>query len=245
MISLYLACGPEERDALIAELWERGTLGIVELPSGVRAWFATSGGLEDLADRYEGDLISEPDEDWVARTERSFPPLEIGQRFWLAPPWNRDEAPPGRMRLEMTPGMACGTGWHACTQMCLEAMERYVRPGASVLDVGVGSGILTVAARLLGAGRAIGCDIDSQAARIAREKIGGDVFLGGPNAVRSAAFDVVAANISASAIDVLFADLRRAAAPAGRLILSGFRRGEADYAGLEWDERDGWMCVVL
>ncbi len=72
----------------------------------------------------------------------------------------RQPTPPGRLRLEIYPGMACGTGRHPATQLCLQAIERYVRPGARVLDVGSGSGILSDAARLMGAASVIGCDID-------------------------------------------------------------------------------------
>lgn len=104
MISVYLQCGPEENDRLIAELWDRGTLGIIELPSGVRAWFETAGGLDNLIDHYDGELLPEPDEDWEERTRSSFPPLAIGERFWLAPPWNTGAPPPGRLRLEINPG---------------------------------------------------------------------------------------------------------------------------------------------
>lgn len=245
MISLYLQCEPEERDALIADLWERGTLGVIELPAGLRAWFETVGGLDDLIDRFDGELIAEPEEDWVKRTERSFPPLEIGSRFWLAPPWHRVPAPAGRIRLEVNPGMACGTGWHPCTQMCLEAMERYVETGASVLDVGVGSGILSVAARLLGAVRVVACDTDPESVAIARERIGGNLFIGSADAVRSFAFDIIVANISAEAVGILLPEFRRAVRANGRLILSGFHAFDAHDPAIDSLERDGWICLVL
>lgn len=244
MISVYLECGPEDTDNLIAELWERGTLGVVELPSGVRAWFEHASGLEDLIRRYDGDVAEEPEEGWEQRTRESFPPLAIGERFWLAPPWNTDPPPAGRMRLEINPGQACGTGWHPCTQMCLEAMERHVRRGDAVLDVGAGSGILSAAARLLGAGRVIACDIDLEAVAAARELAGGNVFVGSADAVRTGGFDVVVANISAAVVTDLMPELRRAAAPGGRLILSGFQERRELEGELEAMEREGWLCVI-
>jgi ribosomal protein L11 methyltransferase len=244
MISVYLECGPEEKDNLIAELWERGTLGVIELSSGVRAWFENAAGLEDLLRRYDGDIAEEPEEDWEERTRRSFPPLAIGERFWLAPPWNADPTPPGRMRLEINPGQVCGTGWHPCTQMCLEAMERHVRQGDAVLDVGAGSGIVGAAARLLGAGRVIACDIDAEAAAAARELAGGNVFIGSADAVGAGVFDVVVANISAAVIARLMPELRRAAVREGLLILSGFREAPEFERAIEENERDGWRCVV-
>src|ERR1700691_2629248 len=91
----------------------------------------------------------------------AWPPLCVGERFYLVAPWHAAvQAPAGRMRLEIYPGMACGTGRHPATQLCLQAIERYVKPGAQVLDVGSGSGILSDAARLLGAGVVIACDVD-------------------------------------------------------------------------------------
>ncbi len=244
MISVYLECGPEDKDDLVAELWDRGTLGIMELASGVRAWFENASGLDDLIGRYDGDVAEEPEEDWEERTRRSFPPLAIGERFWLAPPWNTDPPPAGRMRLEINPGQACGTGWHPCTQMCLEAMERHVCRGDVVLDVGAGSGILSAAARLLGAGRVIACDIDAEAAAAARDLAGGNVFIGSADAVRAGAFNVIVANICAAVVTKLMPELRRAAAPGGRLIFSGFREPAEIEGVIEENERDGWRCVV-
>ena len=74
-------------------------------------------------------------------------PMLAGERFFLVPPWCDDPAPPGRLRLEIYPGMACGTGRHPATQLCLEALERTVRPGMTLVDVGTGSGILSAGAR--------------------------------------------------------------------------------------------------
>ncbi len=243
MISVYLECDPEQQDELIAELNERGTLGILETGAGIRAWFEEGVHLDDLIRRFDGELLQEDEQDWVQRTQDSFPPLEIGQRFWLAPPWNQDPPPPGRIRLEINPGAACGTGWHQCTQMCLEAMERHVRAGDRVLDVGVGSGILSVAAGLLGASAVFGCDIDIDAVAIAGERLGGRVFAGTVDAVRAASADVIVANISAPVVTALLTEFRRV----GRrvLILSGFASLPPQLGTLEILEREGWQCVVL
>ncbi len=242
MISLYLECGASQQDVVIAELYERGTLGVLELGSGLRAWFDDSVDIQDLVIRYDGEILAEDEQDWAQRTRDSFPPIAIGERFWLVPPWNGDPAPPGRMRLEINPGSACGTGWHQCTQMCLEAMERYVRKGFSVLDVGTGSGILAVAADLLGARLVIGCDVDLDAVRVARERVGDGVFAGTANAVCDAAFDVVVANISAPVVTALLPELRRVGR--GVLILSGFSEGMMLPTAIEINERDGWRCIV-
>ena len=242
MISVYLECAPGERDVLIAQLHERGTLGVLELRSGLRAWFEDGAEISDLVARYDGAVLAESDEDWVRRTRESFPPVAIGERFWLVPPWNEDPPPAGRMRLEINPGLACGTGWHQCTQLCLEALERHMRPGDAVLDVGTGSGILIAAADLLGAGRAAGCDVDCDAVVIARERVGIRVFAGSADAVRDGAFDVVVANISAAVVAALLPDLRRVCR--GLLIVSGFSSTPAILNVLEVLDRDGWQCVI-
>lgn len=246
MISVYLECDPSELDTLVAELHDRGTRGVIELASGVRAWFDSAAGLDDLVRRYDGEIQNEHNEDWVHRTQDSFPAIPVGRRFWLAPPWNRDPAPGNRIRLEINPGLACGTGWHPCTQLCLEALERYVRPDSAVLDVGTGSGILTVAAKLLGAGRTIACDRDADAAAAARERLGESiVFAGSADAVRSGAFDIVVANISAPIIDAILPDLHRVARAEGVLILSGFENPPSiDKDIVESLERDEWKCLI-
>lgn len=244
MLSLYVQCEPDERDQLVLELWQRGTLGIAELGSGLRAWFEDNVELGDLIARYDGLLDHEPDQDWVRRTQDSFPPLAIGQRFWLVPPWNTGPPPPGRVRLEINPGLACGTGWHPCTQMCLQALERYLKPGATVLDVGAGSGILMVAARLLEAGPVIGCDIDPDAVLIARHGAGGEVFVGSADAIGPATVDVLVANISADAVRTLRREFERVVRPGGRLILSGFTDPEPFPYEIDRLTRDGWQCVV-
>jgi ribosomal protein L11 methyltransferase len=246
MISVYLECGAAELDVLLADLQERGTLGVIELGSGVRAWFESAAGLEDLVARFDGVVQDEPEVDWVRLTEESFPALEVGERFWLAPPWNVDPAPAGRARLEINPGLACGTGWHPCTQLCLAAMERYVGAGDAVLDVGTGSGILSAAAGLLGAGLVVGCDVDEAAVAVARERLGSGVFCGSVEAVRSGMFDVVVANISAPVLERIEGDLRRVCRKGGVLVVSGFQNApELGTDPLEVLERDGWRCLVL
>ena len=169
MFSLEIDCDPEDRDLLIAELWEQGSAGIVELnPETVRSFFEGSLSRSVLLRMFPGARLREEEErDWVQSSRDLLQPMEVGQRFFLVPEWRDDPAPAGRFRIVINPGMAFGTGVHETTRLCLEALENFLRPGMRVLDVGTGSGILAKAARLLGAGTVIACDTDPVAVEIA------------------------------------------------------------------------------
>jgi ribosomal protein L11 methyltransferase len=223
MFSLEIECDPEDRDLLVAELWEQGSAGIVELsPARVRAFFEDAADREGLLQLFPGSAWrNEEQRDWVQSARDLLQPMEVGARFFLVPEWRDDPAPPGRFRITVNPGMAFGTGVHETTRLCLEALERIVRPGIAVLDVGTGSGILARAARLLGAAKVYACDIDPVAVAIA-----GNGFIGSVNAVASASADVIVANISPEAIMELAPDLLRVLQPGGMLLASGFETRE-------------------
>src|SRR5215831_2815552 len=144
MFSLEIECDPDDRDLLIAELWEHGSEGIVELsPDTVRAFFDDSADRRALRSQFPGAREREEEQrDWVQSARDLLQPMRVGQRFFLVPEWRDDPAPDGRFRITINPGLAFGTGVHETTQLCLEALEEYVRPGVTVLDVGTGSGIL-------------------------------------------------------------------------------------------------------
>lgn len=229
MFSIEIECPPETLDMLIAELWAEGSAGIVELEGGrLRAFFEDQAHRAALIERFHAvSWRLEEQRDWVAVSRAGFEPLLVGNRFFLVPEWRDDPAPEGRFRIVVNPGMAFGTGRHETTQLCLEALEDYVRPGTTMLDVGTGAGILAQAAALLGASPVWACDIDAEALAIARGNAGPNLFAGSVNAVRSRSVGLIAANISPEAIRRLMPELLRCRHPDGVALLSGFERHEA------------------
>jgi ribosomal protein L11 methyltransferase len=233
MFSLELRVAPAENDLLVAELWERGSLGIIELDEArVRAFFEDEAGCDSLMARFaahDPQYRQEEQRDWVAFSREQSQPILAGSRFFLVPEWRDDPAPPGRFRIAVNPGMAFGTGVHETTQLSLEALERHVRPGSTVLDVGTGSGILAQAAELLGAAAVYACDIDPTAVEVARAKLPpGRIFVGSADAVLTRAADILVANISPEAAIALAPEFRRALRPGGVALVSGFEAGEVE-----------------
>ena len=229
MVSVLITVDPPGLEDLIAELYDAGTLGIVESDGHVEAFF------EDAAVAQQfGQPRASGHVDWVKETQDAWPPILVGEKFFVVAPWRTEPTPPGRFRIVINPGLQCGTGQHPCTRLCLEAMERMIQPGDSVLDVGSGSGILSRAARMLGAGRVVACDIDPDAgfAEALSDRISGTVpfFVGSAESVRPGAFDIVVANISEAVMEELKPELERVA---NRRILSGFQDGNGE-----------WTCVT-
>ncbi|MBC7927091.1 MAG: 50S ribosomal protein L11 methyltransferase [Bryobacteraceae bacterium] len=247
--SLTLSISTDGRDELIADLWEARTTGITEDTDWVRAFF-DEGADKDLLlrqfDNYAPHLEIEEDYDWVAHSQSMWQPIAVGQRFWLTPDWRDDPVPEGRIRLQMRPGMACGSGEHPASQLCLQALERVVRSGSSVLDVGTGSGILADAALLLGAGFVIGCDEDDEATVIARQNVPEACFFtGSVQSVKDRSVDVVVANLNAATVQMLGSDLGRIAKTA--LIVSGFPEDDEPELPRPVRERltlNGWICLI-
>lgn len=123
-------------------------------------------GLEE----YEPQTVSLREEDWATSWQKYYQPIPVGRRIYIVPDWMRGRpVPEGRTPLYLNPGLTFGTGSHASTQLCLEGVEENTIPGRDVLDLGCGSGILSIAALCLGAGSAVAVDIDPKAVDVAYE----------------------------------------------------------------------------
>lgn len=108
-------------------------------------------------------------EDWINNWKKYFKPINIGNNLLIRPIWENSFNGDGKTVINLEPGLAFGTGSHETTKLCLEILEKYVKKGVDVLDVGCGSGILSVASLLLGAKSALGIDIDEMSVKTARE----------------------------------------------------------------------------
>ena len=167
-----------------------------------------------------------PDRDWGEEWKKGLGPITVG-RIFLRPSWVDAAPPSGSAEVVLDPGMAFGTGTHATTSLCLSAIDDFLarRPGASVLDVGTGSGLLAIAARKLGAGRVAANDNDPVAVSVAGENAarnGAPLELtGDPVEAIPGAFDLVVANILANVLVDLAHGLARKTAPGGELVLAG------------------------
>ncbi len=199
-----------DEDALSAGL--RAALELDELP----AWR-----VETLADRA-----------WEREWLRDFHPMRFGQRLWVCPTGSVVEDPDAVV-LDMDPGLAFGTGTHATTALCLEWLDAARIAGRRVLDYGCGSGILAIAALLLGAGEATATDIDPQAltatrANAARNDVAGRLGVAAPDELGDTAFDVVLANILAAPLAALAPRLAGLTRGGGEIVLSGILASQAD-----------------
>ena len=221
------------------------------------------------------ESVDVPDENWAARSQASLSAVRVGN-IVVAPPWDVPAGPQNRTRpteredqtgattdgdliLVIQPSMGFGTGHHATTRLCLAALQRLELAGRSVIDVGTGSGVLAIAASLLGSNPVVGIDDDADAIASARENLdlnaGAKVTLAVAD-LRSASpmlADVVVANLTGGLLIAAAPTLQRQAVPNGRLVLSGLMTTEEQdvlAAFSSWHlehraEEDEWVCVTL
>lgn len=198
--------------------------------------------------------------DWENNWKKYFKPMPVGNKLLIRPIWEDEYEAGDRAVIHLEPGLAFGSGTHDTTRLCLESIENYAGKGKTMLDIGCGSGILSVCGLLLGADSAVGVDIDALAVKTAREngKTNGfeepqyKVLQGSLTDKVSGTFDIIAANIVADIIVILCNDVKKYLNPDGIFITSGIiepRENDVLEAfeknGLEViarHESGGWLC---
>jgi ribosomal protein L11 methyltransferase len=283
--AVSITLDPDSADAVANFLWEAGAVGVVEEEASgrarLRAFFppgsdpaltgprvsAYLGALRQLAEPAAPatvEITTVPDEAWADAWREHFRPLRVGRRLLVAPPWDVPSAADGRVVVVIEPGRAFGTGSHATTRGCLELLERGVAATAPsrALDVGTGSGILAIAAALLGVPAVVALDVDpdavtAAAANAARNGVAGRVRV---EPIDAASFPgppapLVLANLLGTTLVALAPELARACATPGQLVAGGLLAPEAPavtaafaphgFAVADSVEDEGWASLRL
>jgi len=202
------------------------------------------------------------EEDWAESWKAFFHPQKITQHIVIKPTWRTYDPGPEEQVIELDPGMAFGTGTHPTTMLCVQLLEKYVKPGDTILDVGTGSGILLIAAAKLGAAKLTGLDLDPMSVDVAQRNLDqnridpaminltvGDLVHG-----VTGTYDIVVANILAEVIIELLDDVVRVVRPGGLFICSGIieprRAGVADkmaacgFTSMDERQQEDWVAFA-
>ena len=213
--------------------------------------------------KYEINISNCATEDWVNNWKQYFHPMPIGEKLLIRPTWEDEYDPQGRTVLHIEPGLAFGTGSHPTTKLCLETLEKHIDKNSTVLDIGCGSGILSIACLLLGAKSAFGVDIDSLAVKTAKENalengFKDDKFTvvqGNLSDKVTGKYKVIVANIVADIIMEFNKEVGRFLEDDGVYITGGIIEsrepevldsfGENGFKVIERYEEKGWLVFVL
>lgn len=212
---------------------------------------------------YDIEIADCATEDWVNNWKQYFHPMPIGEKLLIRPTWEDEYDAQGRTVLHIEPGLAFGTGSHPTTKLCLETLEKFVKPDSTVLDIGCGSGILSIACLLLGAKSAFGVDIDSLAVKTAMANAGENGFdeskftavEGNLSDRVSGRYSIVVANIVADIIMEFNKEVGRFLEDDGIYITGGIIETREDEVLYSFEqngfkvinrfEEKGWLVFVL
>ncbi|MGI6172291.1 MAG: 50S ribosomal protein L11 methyltransferase [Christensenellales bacterium] len=233
-----------------------------DLLSRIRARLEEVKRMELLMDvgKLEIETSTVDDEDWAEFWKKNYVPFRLGMHMVVKPTWTPFDAQEGDKIIELDPGMAFGSGTHETTGMCVEILEKVLKKGDSVIDVGTGSGILAIAAALNGAGDVLAIDIDPMAVRVCGENVERNGF---SDVVRcrqgdllkdvEEVADIVVANIISDVIIMIAEPVKARIKPGGMFLCSGIsreRRDEviealekADYASIDVHIRGEWAAI--
>ena len=276
--ALVLVAPPEDLEIRAAQLFDQGALGVElqepgmalmpgtpPLPEGCGRAIAHFASAEDASEsaRLFGaePPVEVPERDWSVAWRTHHRPMQVGPRSWVHPPWEKPPRP--GVAVAIDPGMAFGTGSHPTTALCLERCDELLSrfPGADLLDVGTGSGVIALLAKMLGAGRVVGTENDPLSLEAARQGAalngidGVDWVLAEDPAAVPGRFQIVIANILLNTLEGLAPAIAGKVADGGRLVLSGLLAAQGDAAERAYvaqglrpvarKEREGWLRVEL
>lgn len=258
-VEVTIAVSPETEEAIVNAFWELGSSGVLQSGRGragaserVTGFWPDRPGVDEKLHRF-AHLWEElrnlgmavhacristrrvAEDDWDGKWKAQVGPVRVSEGLMVAPPWSEAPRSDDLLVVRINPGTGFGTGGHETTQLCLRQLEKRIRPGDRVLDVGSGSGVLAITAVLLGASRSTGVDVDPETLGNAREnaRLNGvagqvDVYAGRvDHPAIDGRYRIVVSNISAASLKAMLPGLAARLHPSGELILSGLLIEEA------------------
>ncbi|MFT7687168.1 MAG: ribosomal protein L11 methyltransferase [Candidatus Azotimanducaceae bacterium] len=278
-LTIGASCTSERLDALESLFWETGAVSVTVIdaqdnpiyepgPGEIPVWDnVTATGLyeddidvESVKEKLNGTgfdvqfVETLGDRIWEREWLTRFKPMLFGKRLWVCPTGYKVDVE-NAIVMDLDPGLAFGTGTHATTQMCLEWLDANIKPGMRVLDFGSGSGILGIAALLLGAESVVAVDNDVQALRASsdnaeRNNVEDRLTTSLPGMFEIEKFDLVIANILAQPLIELSDQLTNFLVPDGDLVLSGIMESQSEWVKDAYSLSfagencvDGWVCL--